>query len=123
MSKKNHSIDKQIDVILKTLYALKDDGRFYFETYGKDMIKTLLKDNKNKIMETITVTKRSTNNEIRKAILQLESELKIRTTPIEIDINIIDVIMKKFIADYWQHSSIGIPDTKSWLKMNFNITD
>ena len=72
-------------------------------------------------MESITITKRSTNDEIENAIRELKTELNTRTAPVDIDINQIDVILKKFIADFWTKSNIGIPDTKTWLKMNFNV--
>ena len=48
MSRENHTIDKQIDTVLKILYALKDDGKFYFFTYGRDHLKTLIKEAKKK---------------------------------------------------------------------------
>lgn len=39
----NGDLDKQIDVIIKIMWAIRDD-HFYFESYGKDIIKTLVND-------------------------------------------------------------------------------
>ena len=41
ISKINHEINVQ--VILKCLWAIKDNDQFYFMTYGKDMIENCIK--------------------------------------------------------------------------------
>jgi hypothetical protein len=41
ISKINHEIN--VEVILKCLWAIKDNDQFYFMTYGKDMIENLIK--------------------------------------------------------------------------------
>ena len=37
-------IDKEIQTILDTLWEIKGHDKFYFDTYGKQMIKELIKE-------------------------------------------------------------------------------
>ena len=41
ISKINHEIN--VEVILKCLWAIKDNDQFYFMSYGKDMIENCIK--------------------------------------------------------------------------------
>ena len=39
---KNYIMEEKIELLLEKLYAIKDDDKFYFMTYGKDWIKELV---------------------------------------------------------------------------------
>lgn len=41
----NGDKEKQVNTILKILYAIRNDGEFYFFEYGKDLIERYLDDN------------------------------------------------------------------------------
>ena len=43
-----NQIEKEIDIILKTLWELRKEGEYYFKTYGKFMIEELIKKQCNK---------------------------------------------------------------------------
>jgi len=43
MKAEEHTLEKQIDIIINVLWALRNDSKFYFATYGEDMIKSLIK--------------------------------------------------------------------------------
>lgn len=45
--------EKQIDTMLKILYAIKDDDRFYFFEYGRDIISRYLSDHTKDLNEEL----------------------------------------------------------------------
>lgn len=60
--------DKQVNTILKILYAISDDGQYYFFEYGKDMLNRYIADNK-KLM-----TLKSAQELVKKEIPELYDE-------------------------------------------------
>jgi hypothetical protein len=72
-------------------------------------------------MDSITITKRSTDQEIKEAISKLQSELDKRENMlIDIDLDIIKEILKRFKNDYWANNH-GSIDIDGWLQMNFKF--
>lgn len=43
MGREKHSIEKQIQITLDILWAIKDEDKFYFMEYGKDHLRSLVK--------------------------------------------------------------------------------
>ena len=54
--------DKQLETILKILYAIRNDSEFYFFEYGRDIINRYLSDNQKENTELIEHLKSLVDN-------------------------------------------------------------